>query len=393
MKATFIGDETAMSAVTSYLSYHIEQVINSSKIQQNGIEQALYLGSRYIPVAASPPPLISAGSSKEANNSNGSSVALASTFSVLVVLLVVLAVFAMVRRKRQQPPDKVETIPPLDDLEKQQVLVTGGGNDSGAVQHPPSIVTVSKSLASGEFNDESSDQAMAGGGFLESVHNVGQQYDDNEVPSSSPPYPMSSAYSITTARTSSTTKDSSVGESFGLEDDITEKIANVKPMDVKVVDVEVPSSVPPSVVDILPPKHPAGSSQKPPVPSVVGSKRRKKKKKKKKKLALVRSSSRENVSEMETIAEGEEETSGDMDDDGSEYSWCSTSDSDPGSNPGSRDPSPSRSREPSPSRPGSDGANLTPVPSLSWDYSNIGLAATSSDGEQNKANRLPPKWI
>jgi hypothetical protein len=52
---------------------------------------------------------------------------------------------------------------------------------------------------------------------------------------------------------------------------------------------------------------------------------------------------------METIAEGiEEETSDNKsgDDDDSEYSWYSTSDSEPGS----RDPSPARSREESPCR-------------------------------------------
>jgi hypothetical protein len=399
MRATYLGTEADYDAVSAFLSYHIGKVMNSSAIKEGGVEKAVYLGSRYIPAPVIP---ISSASSREADNSFGTtSVALASGLSGAAIFGM-LVIFFLIARRRRQKSSRSEIEPtPAAEAEK-QVRISSVEDESNS---PPVVVTVTKSLGSGDFDDDASDRARFGGD-IESAHHLGQQPPDQEVPSSSTPYPMSSAYSISTARTASITKDSSTDGSQAFDDEQTEKVANLKDAE---DDAEVPTSpktlapAPPPVIDILPPKHPTGPTLKPPNLPTSASKPigKRRKKKKKKKQQLIRSSSRENVVEMETITEGEEETSDNKDEEGSEYSWCSTSDSDPGSNPGSRDPSPARSsgsREASPARSsGNDAVNMGGG-SMSWDSNQIGLAATSSSdsdstSKPNKPYRLPPKWI
>jgi len=101
------------------------------------------------------------------------------------------------------------------------------------------------------------------------------------------------------------------------------------------------------VIDVLPPLPPTKKSFKNPPPCLQSLKqrRRRRRKKKKTKQKLIRVNSRENVKEMETIAEAEE-----SDDDnngleeeecGSEYSWSTDGEDSEGRS--SRDPSPARS--------------------------------------------------
>jgi hypothetical protein len=130
---------------------------------------------------------------------------------------------------------------------------------------------------------------------------------------------------------------------------------------------------------------------------------RRRKKKKKKVATIIRSNSRENIKEMETITEVEEETSGDNNDlhdasdDDEDGSWCSTSDSDPGS----RDPSPARSsRDPSPARStGSAGkdraATSAAADTTLWNTTtSIGPSPDRTVGtDKPKPKKIPPTWI
>jgi len=147
-------------------------------------------------------------------------------------------------------------------------------------------------------------------------------------------------------------------------------------------------------VDInKPPMPPTARLAKPhaAVPVVSKSlKKRRKRKKIKKTKSLKRTNSREKIDGMDTIAEGEEENSGDNNgsDNDSEYSWYSTDEND--SEPGSRDPSPNRSREvsPVPSREASPARSREPSPARSMNSSEASLGRSfvsiSSDSESEK---------
>lgn len=440
MSATFVGSDGDRAAVEAFLAYHIEKVINSSKIREGNVKDAIFLGTRVLPEPTpvgqqQQPPSDTPGGGGGASilggtrdtssdNNNGSVAALASSLSVAAVVTMLVLYLAVARRRGRKQQSERLAVQSASGRGDKQVLVVnssrGGKGDGPQPEVIAAATTRSLESKSGDFNEEGSDNACCGIDIESPV--LGR--DDQEVPSSPPPQVhrdsnnnniinMTSVYSFATALTAASTAENTdeSQQASLLGDEGSDKAANDVSIEIT-DDVELARATPPppTVIDILPPKPPTGpSAKKLTVPPVAGGSKplkQRRRRKKKKKATMVRSNSRENINEMETITEGEEDASNDKDDeDGSEYSWCSTSDSDPGSNPGSRDPSPARSREASPARStgsGSDGnfaANN--MSGGSWENSgtSIGLpAATSSDsdgggGGRTKANRLPPKWI
>lgn len=398
MKTTFAGTEADRPAVEAFLAYYIQNVIDSRSIRVGKVEKAIFLGSRILP---EPAPAVA--EPRMVDNSSNSIVPLATGVSAAAIVAMFLLYFAIARRRRRKS-DEGRAI-----VSDKRVVFGGDGDDKQpplvAVAATKSLDTKSGSAGGSTGEDEEKSDAARCVPLTES-NRLGPETAssaDENLPS--PSHPLSSAYSLGTARTASSTVADSVDSHQSFEDDDTEKATNVHS------DGGVTDSAPPNVVDILPPKPPKGKPSKPPAAPVAVSRTpilpvvalksltQRRKKKKKKKPKIVRSNSRENVNEMETITEGEEETSGDNrdGDDGSEYSWCSTDDSDPGS----REPSPARSRgsrEPSPARSTSSGSDreLAAMGNSggAWDNGSIGLPAAALDsGEKSKAMRLPPQWI
>jgi hypothetical protein len=377
MKATYVGSGSDRAAVISYLSYHIQRVINSSNITAHNVQQAVFIGTRILPES----PTSASTQGVKGSSSSGQNVALASGVSIAAVLAMFIVYFAMARRRR-----KISNPVEVTGKEKHQVLLAvGNSNDIDAA---PVLVSTNTTKTL-ECNHTSEDDEPHCG-----------KIEGAEVHST--PHLDISANSITTAQTAAETVTGSVDTSLATNNDRSVKATNLS------TETVIAKSKLPTVIDILPPKPPTGpsSKSKSAVLPVVASKplKQRRRKKKKKKKPMIRVNSREKINEMETITEGEEETVGDKNDDeeGSEYSWCSTSDSDPGS----RDPSPARSRgsqEPSPPRSTGSGGSHNTNDSLilamsnsgSWDSSSIGLPAASSEsGDQKpKINRLPPPWI
>jgi hypothetical protein len=389
MKAEFVGTESDRAAVESFLANHVAKVVNnSSDFLGIGVQKAAFVGSRVIP---SPAPIVADGKAVEESSSDDYISALAGSLSAAGALLICIVLFAFARRRRRRSAETEST--PGDGMDKEVVM--GGSDIAGTDVLPPGVAyTPTKSLDS-KSDEDKSDEARCGS--VESLANrLGREVID-------PLQTYPAAYALTNVRTASTvvsTEDDSVVAVASIEEETeTKKNTLDTTIGAAVASSEIATAS--MITDALPPKHPTGSSSKvPPVPAVakLPKTRRRRKKKKKKVATIVRSNSRENVKEMETITEGEEETSGDNNeiggsDDEDEGSWCSTSDSEPGS----RDPSPARSsRDPSPAR--STGSNEEAVLAAAvptWDTGRvIGPSSDTTSGtEKPKPKKLPPSWL
>jgi hypothetical protein len=393
MKAEFVGMESDRAAVESFLAKHVAKVVNnSSDFLGIGVNRSVFVGSRVVP---SPAPQVSDGRAVDEESSSDDYVsALAGSLSAAGALLICIVLFALARRRRRRPGETDST--PGDGMDKE--VVVGGSDIAVTDVLPPGVAyTPTKSLDS-KSDEDKSDEARCG-----SVDSLANRLG-REVMDPLQTYPA--AYALTNIRTASTvvsTEDESIAPVPSMEEETeTKKNTLDNTIGAVVGSNEFATS---SMTDTLPPKHPTGPSSKvPPVPAVakLPKTRRRRKKKKKKAATLVRSNSRENVNEMETITEGEEETSGDNheiggSDDEEDGSWCSTSDSEPGS----RDPSPARSsrnssREPSPAR--STGSNEEAVIAAAvptWDTGRvIGPSSDTTSGtEKPKPKKVPPSWL
>jgi hypothetical protein len=392
MTAMFLGLESDRQAVESFLDYHIASVINSEKF---GVDQTSFVGSRIIPA---PAPVVQDNSRSVDNNStNGEvSVALASTLSVAAAFLILLIYFAVAKRKPRRSNNANDVVDQSDITSKHVPI---GVPDADFEMQQPQEVTnnATKSIDSVSEGDKTDDARC---GSVETTNRLGREVIENSRNDTT----IAAPYSLANIRTASTVLSTDDSDIY-IEDDETAKVNNVTDNIVSISKSNEPS--PTAMIDALPPKHPTGPSSKTLLPVAVVAKvpKKRRRKKKKKKAAIVRSNSRENMREMETITEVEEETSGDnhdLDDqesDDDDGSWCSTSDSDPGS---SRDPSPARSsRDPSPARPIGNSAtvvsdpNIVTATNLNWDTAtNIGPSPDRTLGtDKPKTKRLPPSWI
>lgn len=372
MKASYVGTEDDRTEVEAYLQRNVKQVIETAPDTMSRVEVAYYVGSRFLP--SPPPPPVSAAppasdTTKEADVSGSSFVGLASGLAAGAVVAMLLLYCAVARRRRRRNNEE----DPTAAAQKEPQEVADNEVDLQAMQ-PTMTVSKSVDTRSGE-EDADVEAASTGDGHV-------------GVPAPS--------IVLMAGRTGSTAAMGDSGSDGGSQPDPGEdeikRVVPDTPKEDEFKNVSVTSSNergkgPTVMVDTnKPPKPPtAPKGKKPPVvpvPVPKPLKQRRKRKKKKKPPSMKRTNSRENIVNMETIAEGENEGSGGSndgsDEEGSEYSWYSTDDSDPGS----RDPSPARSsREPSPVRSTS-----------SREASPARSAASSSEGEtENLSHRR--MWV
>lgn len=305
MQAFYTGSPDDHAAVEAYLAYTVEQVINSPTLLTGSIKQMIYLGHRVAP--ESPEPI----DMRDTETVNGKDVGLITGVSIAgAVFVLLVALFAVRQRKRSGEED---------NLAAQKPVVRDVRTSD--MQRPSMLPT--KSTETGSTTE------------VEKIEKqLGRNPPDEEVPSN--------PIALATARTASTAVSLDGSEATDAST-IVAKVVESKDEDeeaIKNMSEAVKRALAPNQVDELPPKPPSASSSK--TKSVIASskplKQRRRKKKKRKKQAIIRTNSREKIAGMETISEVEEEA--EDKDDGSEYSYYSTSDSEPGS----RDPSPSRSR-------------------------------------------------
>jgi hypothetical protein len=414
MTAEFLGYESDRAAVEVFLAQHVAKVVNNSDFFGAGINQTSFIGSRVIP---SPAPVADA-TTDEAKSIDGDNspvdvtVAVASTLSVAAVFFMFLIYFVMAKRgpRRTSSRDATNSPDAANDLTSKQVLTAGADDGSCENMRQPHNVYTNPTQSSIDSTSDKSDDARCGS--LDSANRLGREVGATGS-TAAVALSILAPYSLSNTRTVSTVVSTDDSEIY-IENDDTAKASNVNEAEENVTSTVAVTSndthTPVQMTDALPPKHPTGPSSKALlVPLVAAAKphksqRRRKKKKKKKMAAIVRSNSRENMKEMETITEVEEETSGDNNDlrDGSDDdedgSWCSTSDSDPGS----RDPSPARSsRDPSPARStGSGGgkdraATTSAVETTTWDtVTSIGPSPDRTVGtDKPKPKKTPSTWI
>jgi hypothetical protein len=306
MQAFYTGSPDDHAAVEAYLAYNVEQVINSPTLLTGSIKQMVFLGHRVAP--ESPGPI----EERDTETVNGQDVGLITGVSIAGAVIVLLVAMFAVRRKKRKREESSSLV--------QKSVVRDAGNSD--MQRPTMVPT--KSTETGSTTE------------VERIEKqLGRNPPDNEVPSN--------PIALATARTASTAVSldgSEATEASTIVKKVTESKDDEE--DIKKMSEAVQRALAPmgNQVDELPPKPPSAptSKTKPISSSSKPLKQRRRKKKKKKKQAIARTNSREKIAGMETISEVEEEA--EDKDDGSEYSYYSTSDSEPGS----RDPSPSRSR-------------------------------------------------
>ena len=379
MTANYVGSPDDRGAVIEYLLANVQNVVNAAGSKIGRVKDAYFVESRVRPSSA--PKTVATDSA-----SNNSFVALASSLACAAVVTMLVFYFVAARRRRKSKSDS-----PTNTMASKDFVVMGRDSNMNSV--PTAATTTSITTfaeKSGDFVHENEDAEVPS-----CLSSIEPPVSTSCVPSIEPPVsidavstPITVPISLVAGRTASTTPmdDSESDNENPPPDQFEEELKrtlNIPPNDDEFKNVGTSScgeNGPTVMVDISkPPKPPTAPAYKPPVPMPVSKplKKRRKLKKKKKTSAAVRS--REIVAGMETIAEGiEEETSANdksgAGDDDSEYSWYSTSDSEPGS----RDPSPARSRDASPSRSFSSSRDESPSRSIS---------------EDNKDGTVKPRWV
>ena len=378
MTANYVGSPDDRGAVIEYLLANVQNVVNAAGSKIGRVKDAYFVESRVRPSSA--PKTVATDSA-----SNNSFVALASSLACAAVVTMLVFYFVAARRRRKSKSDS-----PTNTMASKDFVVMGRDSNMNSVPTATTTSVTTFAEKSGDFVHENEDAEVPS-----CLSSIEPPVSTSCVPSIEPPVsidavstPITVPISLVAGRTASTTPmdDSESDNENPPPDQFEEELKrtlNIPPNDDEFKNVGTSScgeNGPTVMVDISkPPKPPTAPSNKPPVPMPVSKplKKRRKLKKKKKTSAAVRS--REIVAGMETIAEGiEEETSANdksgAGDDDSEYSWYSTSDSEPGS----RDPSPARSRDASPSRSFSSSRDESPSRSIS---------------EDNKDGTVKPRWV
>lgn len=379
MNADYIGGEEHRDSVIKFLSVELDQIMaNYTRWTIPGLTE-FHLIQEAIPGEDQ------SGSSSSQSSTNAG--VIGGTVSAGAILLLCVAGFVFHRRRTRRANEQANA--------KHEIIMDiepTGAPDTTESEHPD----VAKAAATADVENQKDPTA-------------GDR--DQEVPSSdSLPAPAALA-ALRTLSTATATDDSELLETQSKEppeDEIKTTTADtsstITPPPAAAEQVKICTDPPPTretissspvpMVDLLPPKPPTDPSSKAHLVAAMSKplKVRRKKKKRKKKTKMARVNSRENIKEMETITEGGEESEG-SDDDGSEYSWCSTSDS----NASSRQSSPSQSRggsrDASPARL-SHGED-SPIPSLagSWDNGSGNGSGESSLSDRKKAEQLPPYLV
>jgi hypothetical protein len=281
MTALYTGDDT--QAVENYLLHHIQTEIDSQRVLVRQIKEIIFLGDRTTYGLEELGPLSSDGSV-------GLPVGLSLSACFLTVALIVYAATTRKRKRKSRDVRRAQA------KKKSEVDIPKG--DTGSMHSSESEIIFASSA----------------------------QDRDAEVPSTTNIVDVYAAVDVNTS------VDDQLAMDMIMDDlsDCPSDAPALHPQDLKALRT--------TVVDLLPPLAP-GQLAKP--RSKTMKKRRKMKKKKR--IKLTRVNSRENMNEMETISEANEEVvSDDDDDDVSEY--YSTDDDDSSADRTSRDPSPARSR-------------------------------------------------
>ena len=339
MTATYFGTSEDREVVVGYLLSNIQNVVNNAGKTIGRVDDAYFVESRVRPASAS-----KTVSSSESESDSFVAVASSLAGAAVVTMLVFFFVAARRRRKaKNDPPTPAMTIGAKEIVFQDR---------NPALLSLPTAVTTSTTTPS--INTISkSEELLRENGDMEVSSNGDSAQGTIDSPSLTDA--VAAPITLMTGRTASTANmDDSDSDNENTPSDQYEeelqRISNIPPNDDKFKNVGTSGTGeagPTVMVDISkPPKPPTVPSNKPHVPVPVSKPLKKRRKRKKKKKSSSATRTRDIVAGMETIAECiEEEKSGNGDDD-SEYSWYSTSDSEPGS----RDPSPARSREESPSR-------------------------------------------
>jgi len=365
MRGTYVGTEEDREAVEDFLQFYIEEAINGASPEMSSIQAAIFLNSEVQPVAIDGGAPVSADvESVETKSSNY--VGLAAGVSVGAVVAMLLVYFVIARRRRP----------------KEETPSVEGGVDKTEIAEGNEVDLQTKTKGSSDEGEMDNDLEVATSGAI--------------CVASSAPLVLMTGQAPSPAVTEASDSDTS-GSRPDPGEDLVQRVVKEPPKTDEFTNVSAASNSekgPTVMVDInKPPMPPTARLAKPhaAVPVVSKSlKKRRKRKKIKKTKSMKRTNSREKIDGMDTIAEGEEENSGDNNgsDNDSEYSWYSTDEND--SEPGSRDPSPNRSREvsPVPSREASPARSREPSPARSMNSSEASLGRSfvsiSSDSESEK---------
>lgn len=355
MIATYTGAPEDREDVLNYLRTNIRAVIDNADKEIGRVQRAHFIGSR-----------VRAASAVDVDNSSSSSfVALASSLAgaAVVTILVFYVVLARRRRRKHEPDNPSE----IAANNAKEVVI---GPDAVSAPAVPTAVQTNPT----EEKSEEDILCDTGDVDAEAPSNGDADISKTGIQPAAATAMMAAPITLVAGRTASTAKmEDSDSDDERPPDQFEEELKHVASSspnfdDFKNITASSSTGSGPTVmVDISkPPKPPTAPSNKPPVPVPASKqlKKRRKRKKKKKPSMGKRTDSREKIDEMETIAECEEETSDNKsgsEDEDSEYSWYSTSDSEPGS----RDASPARSREASPNRSTNSSRDASPARSTS----------------------------
>ena len=358
MRGTYVGKEEDREAVEDFLQFYIEEAINGASPSMSSIQAAIFLNSEVQPVDGG---AAVTADVKSVETTSSNYVGLASGLSVGAVVAMLLAYFVIARRRRSKETPSVE-----EGVDKTEIAE---GNE---------VRLQTKTKGSSDEGDMDNDLEVATSGA-------------DCVGMSSAPIVLMTGQAPSPAVTEASDSDTS-GSRPDPGEDLVQRVVKEPPKSDEFTNVSAASNSekgPTVMVDInKPPMPPTTRLAKPhaAVPVVSKSLKKRRKRKKMKTKSMKRTNSREKIDGMDTIAEGEEETSGDNNgsDNDSDYSWYSTDEND--SESGSRDPSPNRSREVSPAPSPARSREPSPAQSMNSSEASPGrsFVSISSDNENEK---------
>jgi hypothetical protein len=357
MTAGFVGSEADSDAVRSYLYSHIEREIDSAELRVHGINAVTFIGNTTVDsTAAGSEKDVSGTGSEQQNSVNRSFTVVASSLAVGCLIILFFAALALRRRQRRLTDS--DSVPAVEtriqsDLDERRCIVSTGsadGTDSAVVCSPikdnPEDPTIPQPDTQADIDTPPLTLSLSASTALEGSKQLST---------------TSSAVTAPTTNVNNRTEQTrsllllATNELYNPESEVMSVVSDVavsgdeypapRSLDVGRNAALESTAFPRDISDSMPPKPP--TSSKPPVGPSSKTIKINRKKKKKKKQRLIRTNSRENITEMETITEEKDAEHEEKDSDCSEYSCYSTDDD--GSQSGSRDASPARSRDPSPS--------------------------------------------
>lgn len=338
MTVGYYGSDDDQKIIENFILHILELEVANGTVHTEEIQKVSFLGQQPLEGAPSIGSLDSNKVEPQPRSSDPSNVALAASLSVGIAFVMVV-LFAAIKRRRQSVKEDSDSIDPnvqaVDTMgdhdctpELDPILSSDRLLDTKPDEENPPLISVSSTMTT--------QTTIQGKTLIPATSTMTTVPTTNTIKRIMQANPPKHVESSSEERQGNVSTPAAEGAS-NIDATATEQTND---------DGQIGSSTI-ATIDILPPKPPGSTASK---LSAAASKSIKvsRKKKKKKKQKLVRTNSREQISEMETITEEKEDP---VVEDGSEYSYYSTDDDD--SRAGSRENSParsnSRSREPSPS--------------------------------------------